>query len=287
MSLSRSGVVSSLTGATSGAEQEAATRVTAIPTLTHVVRVDIEIREPIELGHETMPPMTASPSRRAAAFGVHVFTASGVVWALLAVLAISEHRFRGAFFWMGAALAVDMVDGALARLVDVKRVFPRFDGALLDNLVDYLTYVLVPAYLIVEADLLPSSAALATVSAFSVASAYQFCQADAKTSDHYFKGFPSYWNAIAFYLFVLGLDRQVNLVVLLLLTAAIFVPIKYIYPSRTVRHRPFNLGLGALWSLSVGVVAWRLPAESHGWTGIALACSGVYALLSVYHQFSE
>ena len=184
---------------------------------------------------------------RAFAAGVHLLTASSAIWGLLAIAAIVEGQWRSAFGWMGLSLAIDMVDGSLARLGNVEQVFPDFDGALLDNIVDFLNYVFVPAVFLYHAALLPANQHLIGVVILCLSSSYQFCQKGAKTPDHYFKCFPSYWNVAVFYLFIIGLDVWLNLVVLVLLGIGSFVPIKYVYPSRTRRHRRLTLALTALW----------------------------------------
>src|SRR5207248_8855289 len=141
-------------------------------------------------------------------------------------------------------VAIDSVDGTLARAVGVKRVLPFFDGTRLDDLVDYVTYVIVPALFLLHMHVLPHRAAVAVALCPVLASAYGFCRTDAKTSDHYFTGFPSYWNVVAFYLYALDWPRAVNAAVVVLFSIAVFVPIRYIYPSRTVTLRPLTIVLG-------------------------------------------
>ena len=204
-----------------------------------------------------------------AAWAVHAFTASGVLWGLLGVLCIARSEYREAFAFMIVAIAVDSFDGMLARWVRAKETVPRFDGALLDNLVDYVNYVFVPTVLIHEAHLLPASSALVGSTLICLASVYQFCQADAKTSDHFFRGFPSYWNVVAFYLFFGGLDPRVNLAIVAFLVVMVFVPVKWVYPSRMERLRVVTLTATALWGgLCITMLVqyptpapWLLPAS--------------------------
>ena len=196
------------------------------------------------------------------AWMVHLFTASGAVFGLLAIRATSEGHFVAALGWMMVTAAIDGVDGALARWRKVKFFLPHFDGALLDNMVDYFTYVLVPAYFLLYADLLPGPWRLPLAVIMVLASAYQFCRDDAKTPDHAFTGFPSYWNVAVFYLFMLGCPGPVNALVLLVCAAGVFVRIRYLYPSRTRFLRPLNLALGCIWAgLSIAALA-RYP-EGH------------------------
>jgi phosphatidylcholine synthase len=173
-----------------------------------------------------------SKQRRIAAWFVHLFTASGAVLGLLSLWAIHEGRFIEAFWWMAAALFTDSVDGIMARRAQTKVAVPRIDGALLDNIVDYITYVVVPGFFILATGLLPAGWAPYGVSIMVLASAYQFSQAEAKTDDHFFKGFPSYWNIVVFYMFILRTSPDLNLLIILCLSLLVFVPIKYVYPSR-------------------------------------------------------
>lgn len=187
--------------------------------------------------------------RVVAAWGVHALTASTAVFGFLAILAIMAEAWQTAVIYMGIAAVIDGVDGALSRWVGVKRVLPNFDGALLDNIVDYQTYVLVPAFFVYQAGLVPPGWLLLMPAIMLMTSAYQFSQADAKTGDHFFQGFPSYWNVVAVYLFLLGLATAVNLLILLLCAVLVFIPIKYLYPSRMTRYRVQTLLLSALWLL--------------------------------------
>ena len=153
-------------------------------------------REPIimETTHYTQ-------TQKMKAWLVHIFTASGAVLGLIALWAIHERHFIAAFWLMGVTIIIDSVDGFLARRTQAKLVAPQIDGALLDNIVDYFTYVLVPAFFLLVTKLLPSGWEFIAVSVLALASAYQFTQPEAKTDDHFFKGFPSYWNIVVFYLF--------------------------------------------------------------------------------------
>jgi phosphatidylcholine synthase len=202
--------------------------------------------------------MSSIPSR-AAAWAVHAFTASGAVMGLAALEATAQGDFRAAFLWMIAATAVDGVDGWLARLARVGERAPGLDGTRLDDIVDYLTYVVAPAFLLLRAGLLPPGLDWAVAAAILLSSAYGFSRTDAKTPDHFFTGFPSYWNVVALYLYLLGLGPAVNAAVLLVLAALVFVPIGYVYPSRTITLRLPTLVLGTAWATLMLVFTWRLP----------------------------
>ena len=193
---------------------------------------------------------------------VHLLTASGAIFGLLAMRATADGQYIMALLWMAVTTAIDGVDGTLARKFQVKRYLPHFDGALLDNIVDYFTYVLVPAYFLLHVDILPKTWQLPVAFLILLASAYQFCRVDAKTPDHTFTGFPSYWNVAVFYLFLLNWPWQVNAALLILCAAGVFIPVRYLYPSRTPILKPINITLGLVWSSMLLVALKRFP-EGH------------------------
>ena len=177
------------------------------------------------------------------AWGVHLFTASGALLGAAALAAIANGTWTVALLAMLGALFIDAVDGAAARAVQVDRVVPSFDGRRLDDMVDYLNYVIVPMVFLVVAGLLPH-AGLAAVPI--LASAYGFSQADAKTSDGFFRGFPSYWNVVAIYAWLLGVSPAATTAWVLGLSVLVFVPWKYIYPSKLRQHRALTFALAIL-----------------------------------------
>jgi phosphatidylcholine synthase len=197
-----------------------------------------------------------------AAWLVHLYTASSAVLALLATRAIFEYRFRDAFFWLGVAIMIDSSDGVFARAARVSQRLPWFNGAKLDDIVDYLTYVFVPAVFVWRALLVPDAWTIPVASAMLLSSAYGFNRDDAKTSDHFFTGFPSYWNLVVFYLFLMHESQVVNALVLIALAVLVFVPIRYLYPSRTPTLRALTVALGIAWGITLLVMVWQLPAIS-------------------------
>jgi phosphatidylcholine synthase len=219
-----------------------------------------------------------------AAWLAHLYTALGAVLALFATQAVFRSDFRAAFMALAAATFVDATDGWLARRLRVKQVLPGIDGGRLDDIVDYLTYVFVPVLLLGAAGLLPEEWGMAIGAAVLLASAYGFAQADAKvvTTDHYFTGFPSYWNIVALYLYVWRLPAEVNAVVVLTLAALVFVPIRFVYPSRTVVLRMPTLALGVVWGALVLVMIWRLPATDGPWPALSLVFPVYYTVLSLW-----
>ncbi len=225
---------------------------------------------------------SGTPAALTAAWAVHLLTASGALWGLLTLIAVARKEWGVAFGWMTVALAVDAFDGMLARRARVKELLPGFDGVLLDNMLDYLNYVVVPAFLIYEAELLPPRLAVAGAGAVCLASAYQFCQTEAKTDDHFFKGFPSYWNVLAFYLFLGGLDPRVNLAILTLLAILVFVPLKWIYPSRMSRWRGITIAATSLWGAMCIAMLAQFPDPAPWLLYASLGYVAYYILVSLY-----
>ncbi len=216
-----------------------------------------------------------------AAWGVHLFTASGAVFGLLAILSIFEKDWKMMIVWMIVAMLVDGFDGMLARLADVKKYANGIDGALLDNILDYLNYVMVPALFLIKADILPENMRLLAASSILITSAYQFTQTDAKTDDHHFKGFPSYWNVAALYMLLMGLPVWVNFAFLMLFNIMVFIPIKYIYPSRNSYLRTLTLALTYLYG-AVGI--WGLlqyPNHPQWVVWASFIYVGYYLVLSI------
>jgi phosphatidylcholine synthase len=174
-------------------------------------------------------------------------------------IAVIHGRNRLAFLLMVVATVIDATDGVLARFARVKDAAPSFDGARLDDIVDYLTFVFVPALLLFQAGLLPSGWGTAVAAAILMSSAYGFSATNAKTDDHFFTGFPSYWNIAALYLYAAHLRPVVNGIVLLVLSAMVFVRIGYVYPSRTPVLRGLTIALCVIWGVLVVQMILMLP----------------------------
>ena len=224
----------------------------------------------------------AHPGRRALGWAVHVYTAGGSVLALLAVLAAVAGHTVEAFWVLLAALVVDGTDGMLARRLGVAQAIPGFDGGRLDDIVDYLTYVFAPVVLLLTSGRLPAGPWGVALAALPLlASCIQFCRTDAKTDDHYFLGFPSYWNVVAFYAVVLDLSPVVVSVVLVTCAVLVFVPVKYLYPSRTPVLRVLNLSLAGLWLVLYAVILAGMPDPNPLALGLSLAYLAYYAAASV------
>lgn len=189
---------------------------------------------------------------------------------------------------MAVATFVDATDGVLARRARVKEVVPHFDGARLDDIVDYLNYVLVPVVLARAAHLLPAGPAGLAVAALPLlASCYAFCQADAKTADHFFKGFPSYWNIVVLYLCVLRGPLWFNTAIVVLLSVLAFVPIRFLYPSRSPIAQRRMYVLGTIWALMTVALILQFPHPSRTLGVISLFFPAYYWYLSLRVHFTH
>jgi phosphatidylcholine synthase len=219
---------------------------------------------------------------------VHALTASGALIAYIALTNVIKGNLKAAFLWLAVATAIDSIDGVLARLARVKERAPMLNGARLDDIVDYLTFVFVPAFAIQHAGLLPGGLTTwLVVAAVLISSAFGFSREDAKTADHFFIGFPSYWNIVAIYIVALRLPAGVNAAILLVLAAAVFVPIGYVYPSRTVRLRRLTVASGVVWGAMLVAIIWRLPTPPIWLVLTSLAYPVYYFVLSLALNFAR
>jgi len=203
---------------------------------------------------------------------------------IAALVAAIGHDHRAAFLWLAGQVFVDATDGALARAARVDEVTPRFDGGRLDDLVDYLTYVIVPAVVVVQSALVPAAAAVPIACAMAVSSAVGFARVDAKTDDHFFTGFPSYWNIVVIYLVVFGWSPGANAVALVGLAVLVFVPLRFVYPSRTPVLRALTVGLGSVWAALMLGLIWTIDAPPVWLVVASLAYPVYYVLLSLALQ---
>src|SRR5664279_4453471 len=183
----------------------------------------------------------AAPGTRAAAFSVHIFTALGAGIALLALLEAVRDYWSAMFAWLGVALVIDAVDGPIARRLDVVRVLPNWSGDVLDLVVDFVTYVFVPAYAITASGLLLPLAAPLLGVGIAVSGALYFADRRMKSADNHFRGFPGLWNVAAFYLFLLHLTPAFSSLAVIVLMAATFIPFHVVHPMRVVRLRALTL----------------------------------------------
>jgi phosphatidylcholine synthase len=223
------------------------------------------------------PPAPQGPPapliERTGALAVHGLTALGAVFALLAMLAAFESVWIDVFFWLAVAVAVDAIDGPLARRFKVAETLPRWSGATLDFIIDYLTWVFVPVVALVSGNILPELFALPASALILITSAIYFADTRMKTKDAYFLGFPAAWNLVAYYLFLVRPDPYLALALVVILCAATFAPVRFVHPLRVERHRQLNFALLALWGLlgAVSLVYDLSPPSGVTYSLVAVA----------------
>ncbi|NUQ84753.1 MAG: CDP-alcohol phosphatidyltransferase family protein [Anaerolineales bacterium] len=227
-------------------------------------------------------------ARKALANGVHLFTATGAVWGFLTLLAIWEENFKLAIIYIIVAMFVDGFDGILARRFDVNTYARWIDGGLMDNIIDYINYVVVAALLLIKVpNLMPQGFEMIAAISILLTSAFQFSQVEAKTDEqsYFFKGFPSVWNFLVIYMMLLGLDPWINFAVLAMCNVLVFVPVKYLYPTRNNRLRRLTLVLTYLYG-ALGVWGLLQYPDVPKWVAPAsFVYVAYYALLSFFPKF--
>ena len=216
--------------------------------------------------------LSAPPLTRAAAFSVHIFTALGAGVALIALLEAVREHWAAMFWWLGIALVIDAVDGPMARRLDVVRVLPNWSGEVLDLVVDFVTYVFVPAYAITPSGLLLPMAAPLLGVGIAVSGALYFSDRRMKAADNHFRGFPGLWNIAAFYLFLLHLPPAWSSLGVAILIVLTFVPFNVLHPIRVVRLRWLTLSLIGVWTVLVMVA---LANDFHANTPVTAALCAI------------
>lgn len=225
--------------------------------------------------------------KKFSAWLVHLLTASGVIVAILTLSQIHQHNFINALFLMCAAIFIDSIDGTFARMVDIKVTLPQIDGALLDNIVDFLNYVVTPCFfLTIVPEILPASLMWPIIIGISLSSSYQFTQQDAKTEDHFFKGFPCYWNIVVMYLYLFSVNPNLSAIILSILCVLVFLPVKYVYPSRLnyLSNKAWLKGLMLLSSVLFGFHCLAMLAYFPNIPVYLIAYSVIY--ITFYTAFS-
>ena len=212
------------------------------------------------------------------ALAVHLFTATGAVFAMLAMLEAVEGDWDMMFLWLVIAFAVDGIDGPLARRYDVKKNAAEFDGVLLDLIIDYLTYVFIPAFALFKSGLLPGWTGWFAIIVITFASAMYFADTRMKTKDNSFSGFPGCWNMLVLVLFALSPSFWVILALVSALAVAMFFPLKFIHPVRTERWRSLSLPMALAWTFFAGWAAW-VEFHPESWAHWGLVITSVYLLL--------
>jgi phosphatidylcholine synthase len=223
--------------------------------------------------------------RKLLAWGVHLFTASGFILALLAILAIQKHNWRIVLICLAAALAIDAVDGTMARAFEVKKVLPLVNGAVLDSVSDFLNHVLVPALFLYQSNLVPGRMAFATSAAILLVSAYHWGNKKAVTKDKYIEGFPAMWNMVVVYLFLFNFSQWANLAIVLIFCGLIFVPIKYVYVSQTRDLRLLSRIMTAIWAVLWVAIIAMFPATGAWLIWVSLFYLIYISTLGLYRTF--
>lgn len=222
------------------------------------------------------------------AWFVHLFTASGILFGFLAIIAISQADFRMAMIWLVVSLIIDGVDGTLARAFKVKEVLPNFDGNSIDHVIDFATYAIIPAYFFYETSVLPEAPMLRWlgIGAILFSSTYYYGKTSYVTDDLHFEGFPVMWNFVIFYLFfVTAFSPMVNLIIVLILAILHFVPWKYPYPSRTKEFRIWNV-LASLTAFVVGLILLiQYPEKNSIWVGLSHLTVAYFMGMTIYKTF--
>jgi phosphatidylcholine synthase len=221
---------------------------------------------------------------RTRALSIHLLTATGAVFAMFALLAAVETAWSWMFLWLLAALIVDGIDGPLARRYEVTLYASRFDGALLDLIIDYLTYVFIPIYALYASGLVPGWAGWGILIVVPLASALYFCDTRMKTDDASFEGFPGCWNMVALTVFILEPNPWLTLIAATLLAVAMFLPLRFVHPVRTVRWRPLTLSVTSAWMTLALIAAWGEfgLGEALGW--LFAACTAYLLLAGLAQQ---
>lgn len=208
---------------------------------------------------------------------VHLLTATGAVFAMLAMLAAADQRWDMMFLWLVVAFAVDGIDGPLARKYQVKLNAPVIDGGLLDLIIDYLTYVFIPAFALFKSDLLPGWTGWCAIIIITFASAVYFADTRMKTKDNSFSGFPGCWNMVVLVLFAVQPNFWISLILVAVLAVAMFVPLKFIHPVRTQRWRAVSLPVAFLWTFCAGWAAW-VDFDVTSWAHWGLIPTSLYLM---------
>ena len=195
---------------------------------------------------------------KVSAYLVHLFTALGVVFGFLALLATVNLEIPEAFLWLALALFVDGVDGTLARAANVKENTPYIDGAILDNIIDYLNYVVVPVFIFYTLNMVPEPFLFLSSAAILLVSCFTFINTETKTEDFYFSGFPANWNIVILYFYILDSTQWINLFFVLLFCVLTFIPFKYVHPFRVVEFRKITLLITSIWMVTTTVLLFGI-----------------------------
>lgn len=209
------------------------------------------------------------------AFGVHILTASGAFFAFLSLVSTAEEDFRAAFLWLGIALLVDSVDGPLARKLDVQAWWPHWSGDLLDSVIDYVTYVMIPAFMLYQSGLMGRYFSFAAAAIIVITSAIYYADTRMKTEDNGFKGFPVCWNMVVFTLFIVSPSEMLSFAIVVVAAVLTFAPVIFVHPVRVRVFRRPTLAVSAIWGIG-GLVAIYYDLNSPAWVDLLIAASAIY-----------
>ncbi|HVZ13740.1 MAG TPA: CDP-alcohol phosphatidyltransferase family protein [Bauldia sp.] len=220
-------------------------------------------------------------------WAVHLLTASGAALALAAAVAASNDQWQASFLWLGIALIVDGVDGPFARRFDVSERLPWFDGGLLDFVIDYATYVFVPAMILVRSGLLAPPFSIIAGIVVAVVGALYFADTRMKTPEAAFRGFPAVWNVVVFQLMVYKWPEPVTLAIIAVFAVVTFTGVEFVHPVRVVRLRPLTLAMAALWAV-LGLTALIYNLAPPTWVVVVFALVNAYfTVIGVYLQLTR
>ena len=222
------------------------------------------------------------------AWGVHLFTASGLVSGFMAILAINEKDWRSAMLWLVLCLIIDGIDGTFARLFRVKEVLPNMDGQTIDYVIDFATYAIIPAYFFYEANLVPEAWNLPCASLILLVSAVYYGKKGMVSDDMYFIGFPVMWNMVIFYLvFVVQFSPLLNAICILFFAVLHFLPIKFVYPSRAKSFKTMTLTVTVIFILTLIGILWFYPERKGGLIGASVLSAFYYGIMAIYNTWIE
>jgi phosphatidylcholine synthase len=224
---------------------------------------------------------------RLKAWGAHGFTATGVVIAFLAIIALFEDQPKACLLWLGVALIVDGLDGALARKVNVQSVLPSFDGSVLDLVIDYLTYVFIPALFIYRYVPLPNYTLLMSAVVILVSSLFCFCNVSMKSKDNYFQGFPAAWNVVALCFYIISPTPWITLTTIIGLALLTLTRMKFLHPFRVRRFMPINIAVTSVWLLCSLSLIVNHPNTDHWVMGLWLAMSAYFLGICIWRTSLE
>ena len=209
------------------------------------------------------------------AFSVHILTATGSFMAFLALVAAAEDRFVDMWWWLAVAMVIDGIDGPIARKLNVKEVLPNWSGVMLDNVIDYVTYVLIPAFALYQSGMIGEPLSFVAAGLIVVSSAIYYADMGMKTDENFFSGFPVAWNMLVFTLFVTTASEAIAFAIVLAAVFTTFLPINFLHPVRVVRLRPLNLTVFTIWSVLSGY-ALLLRFDSPDWLMWSVMLTGSY-----------